>query len=152
MKNLKDILESLFDIDDNIDNLDPEVMYGVWNTKNEGQYEEIGERMEKLIRNECKIASYIREPYTGWDLKLGKYYMGFDWVLDGGPMFALDVFYKKHNKCFKLKFWWRDYDDKLMIKHHEVPLDKEIWIDSKELYEANKTMTWVINKLIKLAK
>ena len=43
MKNLKDILESLFDIDDNINNLDPEVMYGLWNAKDEDQYEEIGE-------------------------------------------------------------------------------------------------------------
>ena len=152
MKNLKDILESLFDIDDNINNLDPEVMYGVWNAKDEHQYEEIGERMEKLIKNDCKIASYMRKPYTGWDLKPGKYYMGFNWMLDGGPMFALDVFYKKHNKCFKLEFWWADYEGKLRIGHHEIPLDKKIWIDPKELYEANKTMTWVIEKLIKLAK
>ena len=58
----------------------------------------------------------------------------------------------KHNKCFKLEFWWADYEGKLRIGHHEIPLDKKIWIDPKELYEANKTMTWVIEKLIKLAK
>lgn len=149
---MKTLYESLFDIDDNIDNLDPEVMYGIWNAKNESQYEEIGERMEKLIENDCKIASYIRKPYTGWDLKLGKYYIGFNWILDGGPMFALDIYFKKHNKCFELKFWWPYYDDKLRINYHEISLDKEIWINPKELYEANKTMTWVIEKLIKLAK
>lgn len=152
MKNLKDILESLLDIEDNIDNLDLETMYGIWNAKNESEYKEIGEWIEKLIRNNCKIASYIKELYTGKDLKSNKYYIGFNWVLDGSPMFALDIFFKKGNKCFKLDFWWPYSDNKLRINYYEVPIDQKIWIDRKELYEANKTMTWVIEKLIKLSK
>ena len=149
---MKTLYESILDIDANIDNLDFEIMYGIWNAKNESEYKEIGKRMEKLIRNNCKIASYIKEPYTGEELKSNKYYIGFDWVLDGGPMFALDVFFKKHNRCFKLAFWWPYCGDKLRIKYHEVPIDKEILIKPKELYEANKVMVQVIDKLIKLAK
>ena len=149
---MKTLYESIMDIDDNIDNLDFEIMYGIWNAKNKHEYEEIGERMEKLIKNNCKIASYIKEPYTGKDLNSNKYYIGFNWILDGGPMFALDIFFRKHNKCFELEFWWPYYDNKLNIKYHEIPMDKEIWIKPKELYEANKTMIWVIEELIKLTK
>ena len=45
------LYESLFDIDDNIDNLNPEVMYGLWNAKTGDEYEKIGEMRENQVHN-----------------------------------------------------------------------------------------------------
>lgn len=152
MKNLKDILESLLDIDDNIDNLDPEVMYGLWNAKTGDEYEKMGERIEKLVNDECKVASYLPQHYTPTDLKPNKYYFGFNWVLDTGPMFGFDVYYKKNGKYFELNVSWWDFKNKMDIRLSEIHPDHTIWLNPKETFEADKTLTWVIEKLIKLVK
>ena len=49
---MKSLYESLFDVDDNIDAVDPEKLYGFWNAKTGDEYEEMG--MDSIaVRLKC---------------------------------------------------------------------------------------------------
>jgi hypothetical protein len=143
---MKSLYESLFDIDDNIDNLDPEVMYGLWNAKTGDEYEEMGERFTTLIKNNSKKINYN----TLSDIKSNKYYVEFTAMLDGFPTFAFYVYFKKGSKYLKLFVRWPYWDNKVNILMS--PLAEVSYMRPKKCFEVDKRSEWIIKKLIEHAE
>jgi hypothetical protein len=143
---MKSLYESIFDIDDNIDAVDPEKLYGFWNAKTGDEYEEMGERFTTLIKNSSKKTNYN----TLSDIKSNKYYIEFTAMLDGLPTFAFYVYFKKGSKYLKLFVRWPYWDDKVNISIS--PLAEVSYMRPRKCFEVDKRSEWIIKKLIEYAK
>lgn len=143
---MKSLYESLFDVDDNVDAVDPEKLYGFWNVNSPREYEEMGERFTTLIKNSSKKINYN----TLSDIKSNKYYVEFTSMLDDITTFAFYVYFKKGSKHLKLFVRWGYWDDKVNIAIS--PLPAVSYMRPKKCFEVDKRSEWIIKKLIGYAE
>lgn len=158
MKNLKDILESLFDIDKNMEDVDIETLYGCWHAIEEKDFAQRSNRLAEFIKSTCKwcdkVPSQDSKFLSKMELDNNKWYVGLDYDLDGDSGYNPIFYHKSGNRFTEIELYYKRYGDKGgKIRKTEKPItDSLIYIDKKDMFIISKQMKPILDKIIKLAK
>lgn len=158
MKSLKNVLEGIFDIDDNIDNVDIDTLYGCWNASEEKEFAQRSNRLAEFIKSTCKwcykVPSEDDRFLSDMELENNKWYVGLDYDLDGDSGYNPIFFHKSGNRFTRIELSYKRYGDKggkvYKIERHTT--DSLIYIDKKDMFIISKQIQPILDKIIKLAK
>lgn len=159
MRDLKDILEGVFDVDGNIDNVEIDTLYGCWCATEEKEFAQRSNRMVEFIQKTCKDCSKVNSDdskfLNEFELDNNKWYVGLNYDLSGDSGYN-PIFYKKSgNKFTTMELWYKHYgNDKggKISKEEKRVTGKLIYIDKYELFVVSKEFQPILDKIIKLAK
>lgn len=155
----KYINESLFDVDDNIDNVDIDTLYGCWNTSEEKEFAQRSNRLAEFIKSTCKscykVPSEDDRFLSDMELENNKWYVGLNYCLDDDTGYHPEFYHKSGNKLTIIEVYYKGYSDKggKISKKVKPVTGKLIYLDKKDdLFLVSKQIQPILDKIIKLAK
>ena len=149
---MKTLYESIFDVDDNIEDLDIETLYGCWCAIEEKDFAQRSNRLAGFIQSTCKwcykVPSQDSEFLSQMELDNNKWYVGLDYDLDGDSGYNPIFFHKSGNRFTRIEVSYKRYGDKggKVYKIEKPITDSLIYIDKKDMFMISKQMKPILHK------
>ena len=158
MKDLYTILEGIFDVDNNVDNIDIDVLYGCWCATEEKEFAQRSDRLAEFIKSTCKDCTKVKSLDEEWlnrmELDNNTWYVGLNYDLDGDSGYQPEFYRKSGNKITIIEVYYKRYSDKGgKIRFSYGPVtDRLIYLNKSEMFIVSKQVQPILDRIIKLAK